>query len=166
MASCSLVNSGQDDGLLPGHRLNIKTVSPGMEIPILKIRLSDVHLIFIMEIPLLVSYWDNSQMAPWSHEVMFTSHQCIGKLHPVYQSHWMDHGQHLNLKRIWIHQGQFHWTSITKVQLKIPFLQFYPHLQWQMTSSFLLLFHNNSMQTYPYQTQLLQTFKTRTKADI
>ena len=48
-------------------QLNIKSIFPGMEIPIIKIRLSDDSLIFIMGIPLLVTRppEHSKSMKPW-----------------------------------------------------------------------------------------------------
>ena len=51
----------------PGTHFNIKTVIPGMRIPILKIRRSRDHLIFNMGIPLLVRQHLYIEMAPEDH---------------------------------------------------------------------------------------------------
>ena len=49
----------------PGPRLNIKTIFPGMGIPMLKIRRSRDRLIFNMGIPILVRWHLHIETAPW-----------------------------------------------------------------------------------------------------
>ena len=62
--------------LQPGPRLNIKTVFPGMGIPMLKIRWSWDHLIFNMGIPILARWHLYIETAPWSLiHVMMLSYQ-------------------------------------------------------------------------------------------
>ena len=57
----------QEEGKTPGPRLNIKTVSPGMGIPMLQIRRSWDRLIFNMGIPILVRRHLYTETAPRWH---------------------------------------------------------------------------------------------------
>ena len=55
----------------PVPRLNIKTIFPGMGIPMLKIRQSQTHVIFNMGIPILVSRYLYIETGPWETEPYF-----------------------------------------------------------------------------------------------
>ena len=61
---------------VPGSHLNIKTVFPGMGIPMLKIRRSWYRLIFNMGIPILVRRHLDIEMPPGHQEPPYYWHVC------------------------------------------------------------------------------------------
>ena len=81
----------------PGPHLNIKTLFPGMEIPMLKIRRSQDRLIFNMGIPILVRRHFYIEKAPW-----IDTSSCRFFLNPKKKYRFITQG--MRQKLLWWHK--------------------------------------------------------------